>query len=294
MERQEVTVSVAQDIQEAKAIAIETNERVGRIISAKRQDDVHTWLSPCDPSTNYNKALGVRHENSSQWFLESPAYTSWRTQPSSFLWLKGKPGCGKTIISATAIENLQKTGSRTQTLLYFYFDFNNAAKQSLEDMVRSLVYQLYRQTPGVQMPLDLLYSDCESGKSQPSTDSLCTAFQRMMELAGEVWIVLDALDECPTREEPVGKGLLAWIQDLAKKDVHLLTTSRPEQDIESSITKLAQAEDVISLQSDLVHPDICRYIRDRVRSHEALSRWRGQPDVQEEIESALMEKADGM
>ncbi|KAM0637328.1 hypothetical protein ACHAQF_008840 [Verticillium nonalfalfae] len=186
---------VAQGIQDTKAIAIETNDGVRGIISKQRQDDVHIWLSPPDPSTNVNRALQLRHTDSGQWFLRSGEYSSWRTEPNSFLWLNGKPGCGKTILSSTIIEDLQKSGSHTQTLLYFYFDFNDAAKQSLESMVRSLIYQLYCHTPGVQNPLDSLYSTCTSGKSQPRTDSLCATFQHMMDLAGEVRIILDALDE---------------------------------------------------------------------------------------------------
>lgn len=114
----------------------------------------------------------------------------------------------------------------------------------------------------------------------------------MMELAGEVRIILDALDECPSKERG---GLLAWIQGLytAKKDVRLLATSRPEQDIESSM-KWARPADMIPLQSDLVHTDICRYIHARVHDDKALGRRREHPDIQEEIESVFVEKADGM
>lgn len=80
--------------------------------------------------------------------------------------------------------------------------------------------------------------------------------------------------------------------DLSK--VHLLITSRQEEDIESAIAKWARAEDIIPIQGSLISNDIRAYIHTRVREDDGLKRWRSRPDVQEEIESELMEKADGM
>ncbi|KAI0121250.1 hypothetical protein BJ170DRAFT_688340 [Xylariales sp. AK1849] len=76
----------------------------------------------------------------------------------------------------------------------------------------------------------------------------------MVQDVSEVWIVLYALDECQTRKEHLIGGLLSWIehfQDL-QSGVHLLVTSRPEQDIKSTIEGPARSKDIISIQSDLV------------------------------------------
>jgi hypothetical protein len=283
---------VARDIEDTKALVSKAHDNVRYIISQQQQSNMHTWLSPPDPSTNYNKALEARHKDSGQWFLESPEYASWRAQPNSFLWLNGKPGCGKTILSSTIIEDLRKSSSRAGILLYFYFDFNATAKQSLENMVRSLIYQLYREMPDTQKYLESLYASCDRGKSQPPIDKLYVIFQQMVESAGDMHIILDALDECPDQER---KRLLAWIKNLyyGKKDVRLLTTSRPEQDIKSSM-EWARPTDFIPLQSSLVHADICQYIHARVHKDQALARWRGSLEIQTEIESALEKKADGM
>src|SRR2546423_3629801 len=108
----------------------------------QRREKIERWLSPPDPSTNYNKALRQRQEGTGNWFLQSHAFAKWKTQRNSFLWLYGIPGCGKTILSSTIIEDLKRTLSR-QPLLYFYFDFNDTDKQTLDSMVRSLMSQLY-------------------------------------------------------------------------------------------------------------------------------------------------------
>lgn len=179
-------------------------------------DNIRKWLSPPDPSTNLNKALGQRHQGSGQWFLKGEEYSSWNTEPRSFLWLHGIPGCGKTILSATVIEDLGKGKAGPQTSLYFYFDFNETQKQSLENAVRSLIYQLYRKSDPAKPHVDDLYSSCDGGERQPTIDSLCTTFRRMVKEAGEVWIVLDALDECPRRREQQSEGLACQLDEIER------------------------------------------------------------------------------
>ncbi len=119
----------------------------------------------------------------------------------------------------------------------------------------------------------------------------------MIDQVKEVWIVLDALDECCTRNGEPTEGLLSWIRDLLsseQRNVHLLATSRPEQDIKSIVSDFAHADDMIHIQSDLVTNDIRMYVHTRVRQQEGLKRWRSQPKVQDEIETRLMERVDGM
>ena len=262
----------------------------------QRREKIDRWLSPPDPSINYNKALEQRYEGSGLWFLASDAFTKWKTQRSSFLWLHGIPGCGKTILSSAIIKNLDSVLS-SQPLLYFYFDFTDTGKQTLESMIRALISQLYYKHIETSQQLDTLFSSCEDGRRQPTCRLLCEAFLRMIEQVKEVWLILDALDECRTRKGPSTEGLLSWIREILnseQRNVHLLVTSRPVQDIESKIMEFAHIDDVVPIQSSLITNDIRAYVRTRVREDNGLKRWRSQPEVQNEIETRLMEKADGM
>lgn len=105
----------------------------------------------------------------------------------------------------------------------------------------------------------------------------------MAQEAGKVWIILDALDECPRGKEQQREKPLSWIEHLrsSQMHIHLLVTSRPEQDI-------------IPIQSDLIGEDISAYNRARVRYHEGLRKWGSKPKVQSEIEARLIEKANAM
>ncbi|KAK2601578.1 hypothetical protein QQS21_004896 [Conoideocrella luteorostrata] len=162
----------------------------------QRGGKIERWLSPPDPSTNYNNALKQRQEGSGLWFLNIDAFAKWKERQNSFLWLNGIPGCGKTILSSIIIEHIATVLPPNQQLLYFYFDFNHTDKQTLDSMLRSLLGQLCSKSGDSSKELDSLHLSCENGYRQPSCESLCETLLRMIEQMEAVWIVLDALDEC--------------------------------------------------------------------------------------------------
>lgn len=272
-----------------------TKSTVDKLYLNSLQQKLIRWLSPQDPSTNYNKALRQRHKSSGLWLLRNKAFVEWKIRPSSTLWLQGIPGCGKTILSSSVIEHLLSAGN--QPLLYFFFDFNNPDKQSLESVVRSLIIQLYYAQKDTQQPLDSLFASCKEGETQPSCESLCKLLSQMIEKVEQLWIVLDALDECRTRKGSPTEGLLSWIRHLVtceRKSVHLLVTSRPEQDIRSGLSDLIHEENNIVLKSNLVSDDIGAFIHTKVREEDGLKRWQNSPEIQNEIITVLMQKANGM
>jgi hypothetical protein len=259
-----------------------------------RQDKIDRWLQAPDISINYHKALGQRHKGTGYWFLENKIFTEWKTRPNAFVWLHGIPGCGKTILSATIIEHLERTILPSQSLLYFYFDFSDTSKQSLDSMIRSLISQLYNKSDITRTLVDSLYGD---GRQQPRSESLCKIFLNSIKQVDKAWIILDALDECKTKKGNQTERLLSWIRcllDSELKNVHLLVTSRPERDIQTALEVQMRKECIINIQSNLVTNDIHAYIYARVREREGFKRWQEQPEVQDEIETQLAGKADGM
>ncbi|KAI3336945.1 hypothetical protein HD806DRAFT_23229 [Xylariaceae sp. AK1471] len=257
-------------------------------------DRIKAWFSPPDPSTNFNSAAETRHEGSGNWFLQHERYLNWKSSRNSVLWLHGIPGCGKTILSSTIIKDLTSDTGCAQKLLYFYFDFSDDKKQHLEGAVRSLVSQLYHERHDVRWHLDSLYEPYKKNDRKPPLESICSALQAMIENIGEVWVVLDGLDEC---KEDGREQLLAWIRSLHDSQVntHLLATSRQEQDIKSAFEGWIRTNNSITIQGDLIYKDIKAYIATRLQDGSPLyKRWRLRPDVLSNIEAELSAKADGM
>ncbi|KAL2802448.1 hypothetical protein BJX63DRAFT_437864 [Aspergillus granulosus] len=286
---------VSSGMSELRTTTQATSAAVQRLDIEHRQGKIEQWLAPPDPSINHKNALQQRHEGSGTWFIKSEQFINWKTQRKSFLWLYGIPGCGKTILSSTIIQYLASTPS--SPLLYFYFGFNDTSKQTLESMVRSFIAQLYFKREDTRHCLDSLFTSCETERRQPTLDVLCQVFLHMLVQVSEAWVVLDALDECCTRNGPSTEGILSWIRDLLNSDqrnVHLLVTSRPEQDIQAEFDEWTGSENRVVIQSNLIADDISVYIQTRVKEDKGLMRWHSRRDVQEEIETTLTEKADGM
>jgi Cdc6-like AAA superfamily ATPase len=253
---------------------------------------VKEWLSSPDTSINLNEALERHHEGTGSWFLDSDPFQEWKSGTRRHIWLHGIPGCGKTVLSATIIKHLNQQLDAGQLVLYFFFDFTNSNKQSLDKLVRSLVAQLYGRCEASRNDLDKLSSLCERGDQQPTFKALCTTLLQMLNYMKRVYIVIDALDECNTRLD-----LLMWLEYLASSGsagVQLLIASRKEEDIESQLNRWLCPESHIAIQKDAVNHDIRAYIHQRLRCDREFERWHSQPSVQDEIETQLMKKADGM
>lgn len=266
----------------------------------EHDDRILSWLSPANPYINLKRALETRHAGSGAWFLQDEQYLQWKSPLKSSLWLHGLAGCGKTVLVSSIIENLQRDiganrcASSGPILLYFFFDFRDKKKQSLEDMARTLAHQLYYQDIKIQQPLDNLLHACGDGYRKPSTEVLLRVILDFLLTTGRrLYLVLDALDECPVPRH----DLLAWIRMIAKltdQRIHLLVTSRKEPDIDSVLGLDDVIDQVVAVQSDIIDADIRAYITDTLRTNVAFRRWEHHEDVQQMIQNSLFEKSDGM
>jgi nucleoside phosphorylase len=267
---------------------VEQAEIISEACQTEESRRIFEWLSAPEPSTNHTEALEQHHEGTGLWFIHGDAFKEWKGEPGSFLWLHGRPGCGKTVLTSTIIEHL-RVEMPSQVLLYFYFDSTNTHKQSLDSMLRSLVEQLCKERTEALQHLDHMWVSHGEGKSRPSTESLQNALQSMLSEVGNISIVLDALDESTTRHE-----LLVWLETLVGSmatNCRLLVTSRREPEIETALQSWTRAQDMMPIQAS---EDMIAYIRDWIHNGDELERWRSRPEVLEEIEHNLVMKSNGM
>ncbi|RGP80765.1 multiple ankyrin repeats single kh domain [Fusarium longipes] len=253
-------------IDDVRQIATETHLDIKSLSSTVQDDAIFKWLNPADPFVDQNKARQLCHLGTGQWLLNSCEYLNWKSQEKSFLWLNGNSGRGKTVLSSTIIEDL-RSDVRSQrsscAILYFYITFTNSRKQSLDSILRSLIYQIYQKGPETEHTIVSLYSKCSNGKSQPTVQELDYTFRVMLTAIENVFIVIDALDEYQNQSAQRYE-LLSWIKSFHYEltNTHLLVTSRPEHDIQTSIESWADSDSIVSLRTDGVGRDISDYVRD--------------------------------
>lgn len=281
-----ITLDLHRDVQSTKNTTL-------NIHSGMERERIHHWLSAPDPSTNHNRATRNRQAKTGSWFLESESFTHWKEQ-NSLLWLHGKPGCGKTVLSSTIINAvLQECQSKSGVAVaYFYFDFNDLEKQKSDRMIRSLITQLSRKSTKKLDTLEALFSRCNNGERQPEFEGLMIVLKEVVESFDRTYIVLDALDECSDRQELL--ECIEEVQNWKLEELHVLLTSRKLIDIEEGLEPMIGSDGKICIQSELVDADVRTYVHERLHNDRKLKRWRDKPKVQEEIETTLMKKANGM
>ena len=133
-----------------------------------------------------------------------------------------------------------------------------------------------------------LYARCGNGHQEPTLGDLQNALQTILDGFSSAFIILDALDECTERER-----LLNWIQTyILEKDknlgLHLIVTSRPEQEIEDKF-KSSHSLDLVKASENL---DLVAYLDYQLQNDSELQKWSS--ETQEQIKLKLMEQADGM
>ncbi|KAF2153981.1 hypothetical protein K461DRAFT_120051 [Myriangium duriaei CBS 260.36] len=262
-----------------------------------RHQSALKWLQAPDPFINYYKARSLCLEGTGQWLLDSRAFLEWKSSEASFLWLHGLPGCGKTVLSSTVLYQLQQQSKGWRSILFFYFDFRDKQKQTLDACLRGLLAQICSSYGKGSKSLYALYQSCGAGSHRPSTSELESLFLNLIQDIGHFWVILDALDECTLTDDSNRSGTLSWIEKLANESrnrIRLLVTSRAEYDIENSFKSWARKQDMIALQSADVKQDINEYIKSRVRNDNGLRKWHKRREVVAEIESQLSQKANGI
>lgn len=198
---------------------------------------------------------------------------------------------GKTVLSATVVENLLQEGPNIAAA-YYYFDFNEAAKQDHNKMLRSLVLQLFSKHGSIPEPLASLFKSCQDGAKPSQTQDLEKLFKAFIESSEKTFIVLDALDECEDRQELLDfiETAIAW----GLENLNVIVTSRKLKEFDDFFGDQLQGKNRLSIQNQRVDVDIHSFVHGKLQNDRRFRRWQRHPKVQEEIETRLMEKSGGM
>ena len=203
--------------------------------------------------------------------------------------------------SSAIIQDIQnKIQASSALLAYYYFDYKDSSKRDLRGLLASLVFQLGGDSVRCWSVLYQLYTKCRNGSDQPSNAALAECLRNMLKLPRQlpIFIILDALDECPnTVETPSAREkVLDFLGDLVGSEhpnLFICITSRPEQDIQSVFNPLTLPLRRVSIHEEVGQTeDINKYLRSFVQTDRAMRRWKDED--KELVINTLSERANGM
>lgn len=266
----------------------------------QRQAELERICLPVFRTSDYemHKARNPdRMKETCQWTLQHPLFIDWRdSQNSNLIWVSANPGCGKSVLAKSLIdEELQSTQSRTTC--YFFFKDDNADQKSVTFALSALLHQLFSQKRGLIK--HALHQFKINGSKLPQLfDSQWEVLTKATAdpEAGEVICILDAIDECRDSEQETLIAALKRfyhgivsnnkpvLNDKPGPSLKFLVTSRPYCHVGHRFKDLALIIPNIRLagehQSELISQEIDLIIKERVRNLEVretlespLERW---------------------
>ncbi|PMD33669.1 hypothetical protein L207DRAFT_438320, partial [Hyaloscypha variabilis F] len=149
------------------------------------------------------------HAKTCKWLLKMQEYLDWLdinklAEHHGFLWIKGKPGTGKSTLMKFVHAHARKTMKGKIIISFFFNARGEELEKSTAGMYRSLLLQLLERVPELQRVFDSLGSTIitNNGSHQWSVETLKELFQQAILQLGQraLTCFIDALDECEERQ----------------------------------------------------------------------------------------------
>ncbi|KAL3459526.1 ankyrin repeat-containing domain protein [Aspergillus heterothallicus] len=193
------------------------------------------WLDATDYAERQSDFLSLREKGTGDWFLESAQLLQWCSQPKQTLFCPGIPGAGKTVLASVIIQHLQRRFQDDETVpvVYIYCNFKMREKQKIKDLLKSLLSQFIQQHRQPSLPKNVkdFYERNEKQGTVPTLNELSKALPMVVATFARPLIVIDALDECETKENTRDHFLEELLGLQEKSKACLMIFSRPIHEI---------------------------------------------------------------
>ncbi|KAG9952733.1 purine and uridine phosphorylase, partial [Aureobasidium melanogenum] len=218
--------------------------------------------------------IKTAHTATCEWLFNQSEYLDWQnedktTEHHGFLWIKGKPGAGKSTIMKFAYTNANEISGGSVVISYFFNARGEHLEKSTVGMYRSLLFQLLSKVPRLQEILDTNEATNLQTVSPElwTTETLQLLFCQAIEKLEEQRLIcfVDALDECENNEDQVREMVrffeaLGECATMRKTRFHVCFSSRhyPHITIDKCVELVLEAQQGHS-------EDITKYINSKLK-----------------------------
>ena len=302
--KQEITLA-SQQLQHSESIAASDERRANSLFRAtsaahrktiamelaqarKRREETSKadLLNACS-TYDYEVSLNqARKKGASSWIFNKDEYQEWKASDrSSTLLCCGIVGAGKTVLSASVIENLILTKSCESSLSYFFCRSDDFLTLRAREILGCLAFQLFKDLPS-EVFVDL------HKKRTFGVDELLS-FINTLTPVKNLTVIIDGIDECEYEEAESIIQILYSLSQSAQFHLRLFWSCRI--DLAAKMSKKFNPEHQIQITTSDNGQEISDYIG--IALHEAIENERlilHDPNIVLTIQDALERGAHDM
>ncbi|KAJ7814599.1 hypothetical protein B0H14DRAFT_2375859 [Mycena olivaceomarginata] len=256
------------------------------MFTASERDKIIEWYSPLNFFQRQADILNTRQPGTGEWLLESDLIKEWKSVAGKRVWCRGIPGAGKTVLASVVVDNLRTNLEGPDTgVAVIYLNHKESDAQSPSNLLAGVWRQLvFRKS--ISPTMHRLYETHREQRTRPCLEETCSVLCSTVSKLSRVFIVVDALDECPEQQRDT---LLRCLSALGRT-VSLMLTSRPHINVEGIIPNNLGILEIRANEDDMR-----RYIDAQMSKSSRLSKHiRNCPGLRAEIEGRIISRSGGM
>ncbi|KAI0114318.1 hypothetical protein GGR51DRAFT_503887 [Nemania sp. FL0031] len=271
--------------------------------TTKQYESIIAWLK-ADESDQLWILDNLSSESSQlpgtcSWVLKNPKIKSWlqRSPDMSFIWLQGKSGSGKSVLSSEITRFMRASN---QFVIRHFCSQRYTSSTSYHQILRSFLLQLLQSNDEI---IVYVYKDFVLGRKSPTVQALEKLIFTVLNITlseprqiNYVWIVLDGLNECESQQQT---SMMGFLNQLTSKTASgsdtickILISSRQS----TTIAKRSRIGRIVSLSEERgVQFAIMQYVSHRLQLlQDKLRQLELSQEEIEELARVITNKADGI
>ena len=199
-----------------------------------------------------------------------------------------------TMCRSIVVDHIQSSPPASRTAIaYIYFDYKNKDAQSVLSVFSSLLRQILEGVSIIPKNLESHYDSLppERKENSMSIDECFSFMQTVCKNLDRVFLIFDALDECPVYDDSHNEHrskIITMIQR-ASRFATIFITSRPHINLTEELV------DCACLEVRAKESDMRAYLEARIANHKILRRIIDQsPSLKSYLLDRICSKANGM
>ncbi|KAL3461840.1 nucleoside phosphorylase domain-containing protein [Aspergillus heterothallicus] len=253
-------------------------------------------LSDYDPYRTCQDYLRRRCPDTTKWVLNHAAFKAWLDRKAyPCLWLSGKIGSGKTLVTSTAVRFLESSRPGSDALVaHFFFSHSSRASLSAKSLFESFAKQILEYLTRANKPypryvVKRIKSLYKTG-SCPATlgEVVDEIFLLCCQAVPDATYVIDGLDECERSEVVLVLGIIRKM--IAQSSCRVLVSARDGIDLVQAIPQAI----TIPIAGQGIDDDIRKFIDWKIAERSCDRTLTEDGALLRDIKIKLVERADHM